>query len=471
MSPKSKSKSKNAGKGKLPAVVDGLSTEEMSKDQLEEHIVRLREELDREREERSYFQLERDKLQAFWEISKRNLEESEAELRNRSRQREEAEERHRVEISVYKQKLKHVLSEQHNTVSELKMDGVSSSSLVQNQHTESELALHRDVQGLQAERREKKLHNEGCVKELKLKHQVELMELNNHYDRRFRDVEVKNHQKMQSLIEAEEKRRRTAVGELESQMKSRVASLTADHDRALRGAEEYFSTAQNKLQEQLKELKEELGQVQKQEARVSKQLSAARQENTLLTEELCALQQKLPEMQRRLQEHEQNKDSVAKHRAHVKVVEKELRDLTVEHELLLQAFQQVQQERDELLRRQRESILDVQQRSGLKRMLLERKLAALTETLEKKEAQLCAALSVSSIDPTARSNAANKLEELLESKRVAIDALQEELDRECKDYEQLLHSCKERLQDSGVPLHDFLFRPAKQILEAATAKH
>ncbi|XP_075319388.1 dynein regulatory complex subunit 4-like [Odontesthes bonariensis] len=443
----------------------------MSKDQLEEHIVRLREELDREREERSYFQLERDKLQAFWEISKRNLEESEAELRNRSRQREEAEERHRVEISVYKQKLKHVLSEQHNTVSELKMDGVSSSSLVQNQHTESELALHRDVQGLQAERREKKLHNEGCVKELKLKHQVELMELNNHYDRRFRDVEVKNHQKMQSLIEAEEKRRRTAVGELESQMKSRVASLTADHDRALRGAEEYFSTAQNKLQEQLKELKEELGQVQKQEARVSKQLSAARQENTLLTEELCALQQKLPEMQRRLQEHEQNKDSVAKHRAHVKVVEKELRDLTVEHELLLQAFQQVQQERDELLRRQRESILDVQQRSGLKRMLLERKLAALTETLEKKEAQLCAALSVSSIDPTARSNAANKLEELLESKRVAIDALQEELDRECKDYEQLLHSCKERLQDSGVPLHDFLFRPAKQILEAATAKH
>jgi len=66
---------------------------------------------------------------------------------------------------------------------------------------------------------------------------------------------VKYHQKMQSLIEAEEKRRRTAVGELESQMKGRVASLTADHDRALRGAEEYFSTAQNKLQEQLKELK------------------------------------------------------------------------------------------------------------------------------------------------------------------------------------------------------------------------
>lgn len=68
--------------------------------QLEDHIIRLREELDREREERSYFQLERDRIQAFWEISKRSLEEAKAELRNRQREREEAEERHRVEITV-----------------------------------------------------------------------------------------------------------------------------------------------------------------------------------------------------------------------------------------------------------------------------------------------------------------------------------------------------------------------------------
>lgn len=36
--------------------------------QLEEHIGRLREELDREREERNYFQLERDKVNSHFEI-------------------------------------------------------------------------------------------------------------------------------------------------------------------------------------------------------------------------------------------------------------------------------------------------------------------------------------------------------------------------------------------------------------------
>lgn len=70
--------------------------------QLEEHIVRLREELDREREERNYFQLERDKIHTFWEITKRDLDDKKAELRNRDREIEEAEERHQAEIKVQK---------------------------------------------------------------------------------------------------------------------------------------------------------------------------------------------------------------------------------------------------------------------------------------------------------------------------------------------------------------------------------
>lgn len=77
-------------------------------------------------------------------------------------------------VQVYKQKLKHVLSEQHNTVSELKMDGVTASSLIQNQHTETELGLRTNTHGLQADVREKQLRNENCIKELKLvrRHQL-----------------------------------------------------------------------------------------------------------------------------------------------------------------------------------------------------------------------------------------------------------------------------------------------------------
>ncbi len=70
----------------------------------------------------------------------------------------------------------------------------------------------------------------------------------------------------------------------------------------------------------------------------------------------------------------------------------------------------MQQERDELLKRQTQAILDIQQKRGLKELLLERKLAVLTETLEKNEAQLCAALSATNVDQTVGRSAANKLE-------------------------------------------------------------
>jgi YesN/AraC family two-component response regulator len=72
----------------------------MTKEELEEHLGRIREELDREREERNYFQLERDRISTFWEITKRQLEEKKAELRNKDRELEDAEEHYQAEIKV-----------------------------------------------------------------------------------------------------------------------------------------------------------------------------------------------------------------------------------------------------------------------------------------------------------------------------------------------------------------------------------
>ena len=56
--------------------------------------------MDREREERNFFQLERDKVNTFWDITKRQLEESKATVRNKERELGDADEKHQVEIKV-----------------------------------------------------------------------------------------------------------------------------------------------------------------------------------------------------------------------------------------------------------------------------------------------------------------------------------------------------------------------------------
>lgn len=54
---------------------------DMPREHLEKYALRIREELEREREERNFFQLERDKLRTFWEITRQQQEENKAELR------------------------------------------------------------------------------------------------------------------------------------------------------------------------------------------------------------------------------------------------------------------------------------------------------------------------------------------------------------------------------------------------------
>lgn len=77
------------------------------------------------------------------------------------------------------------------------------------------------------------------------------------------------------------------------------------------------------------------------------------------------------------------------------------------------SFSQTQFERDELYDKFVKAIHEVQQKSNFKNLLLEKKLSALADTLEKKEAQLNEVLSASNLDPTALTVVTRKLEVLI----------------------------------------------------------
>lgn len=68
--------------------------------QLWDFALRIQEELETVRKEKSLFQLERNKTQTVWETTKKNLEESEVELRSTTAERSEVDEQHREEMIV-----------------------------------------------------------------------------------------------------------------------------------------------------------------------------------------------------------------------------------------------------------------------------------------------------------------------------------------------------------------------------------
>ena len=66
--------------------------------------------------------------------------------------------------------------------------------------------------------------------------------------------------------------------------------------------------------------------------------------------------------------------------------------------MLAQRFAKVEAERNELYERFEASIFELQQKTGLRGALLERKLEAAYEVLEKKESQLAEILAASNLD-------------------------------------------------------------------------
>ncbi|XP_025831292.1 dynein regulatory complex subunit 4-like [Agrilus planipennis] len=69
------------GGKKKGVIIDGVDTTQMTREQIEVLALKIKEENEREREERNFFQLERDKLRTFWEITRTELEEARAQLR------------------------------------------------------------------------------------------------------------------------------------------------------------------------------------------------------------------------------------------------------------------------------------------------------------------------------------------------------------------------------------------------------
>lgn len=74
---------------------------------------------------------------------------------------------------------------------------------------------------------------------------------------------------------------------------------------------------------------------------------------------------------------------------------------------------QLQLERDELRKAFTESVEKAQHNGDIENMVLEKKLQALTESLEETEAQLSAVLSASNMDQTALSSVIKKTEVVL----------------------------------------------------------
>ncbi|KAF3832586.1 hypothetical protein F7725_026251 [Dissostichus mawsoni] len=389
-----------------PTLIDGLTKDEMSKEQ----------ELDREREERNYFQLERDKIHSFWKITERQLVEVKAEQKNFDKDIEEDEGRHQVEIKVYKQKMKHLLCEHQNTISELRADALVSTQAGQKEQGQLETQLHKDMKAIMVDKQEH--DNQNLVKELDLKNAEEIAEIRDSLEKKLAvGIQAKYEKKMDLLPLELDNMRKQETSQREAHWNSHINTVIEDHNQTFKEAKALVDSMPQDLDtnDTVKLLIQAMKVKQKQKIQ---DLTDLWDDNKRLTELLSNVKEQIVKKEKKIHNYTTKTDF------NEKLKKNELDELKRECETMEQKFSKLQKERDELYKTFTENVQKVQHKVNLKSSLLELKLEGLTESVEKTQAQLFSVISASNMDQTAINGVTNKIEEYIDSSNNSIKKLQ-----------------------------------------------
>jgi len=268
------------------------------------------------------------------------------------------------------------------------------------------------------------LAHEDIVKGLQLDYDKRVTALRDDLARQARELQARYERRMDLLRDDQELQRKAEVHEIEERKNGQINALMRNHDKAFGDIKNYYNDITLNNLALINSLKEQVEGLRKKDERAEKLMADVMAENRKLSEPLAAARAALADMKRQLSGYETDKEALARAKARLRVQDEAGKQRELEFEVLQQRFAAVEGERDELYDKFVATIYDVQQKSGFKNLLLEKKLTALGDQLEKKEAQLNEVLSASNLDPTALSVVTRKLEDVLDSKNAAIKDLQ-----------------------------------------------
>jgi|UniRef100_A0A7S4LKJ4 hypothetical protein len=414
-------------------------------------LLQVTEALAKAKQLRNYFQLERDKINKFWDISKSELEAAKNELRIKDREIEEAEERHQVEMKVYKQKVRHLLYEHKVQVKQLKESGEKALAEATDEHKEKIGEMKKDKRGLHTNLKELLNQHEEDIKGARQGHQRLLSLRKAEAEKNMREMTEKYEKKIKILRDELELRRKAEIHDIEERKNEHIKELVAKHEAAFAEIKDYYNDITSKNLDLIKSLKEEVANMKKNEQYNEKLMFEIAQENKRLNEPLQKANKEVDTLRHELANYEKDKMSLKNTRSRLLVLEDQFKKLEETHTELEGQFSKVETERDNLVANFQDSLLDVRERAGFKNTILEQRLAEVQQELDTKDTQLSQVLQAAKLEPSSLELVTRKLEDMLETKNRAIKDLYFEMAKVEMQHRDAIKSYERKCTAAGLP--------------------
>ncbi|CAO1415796.1 unnamed protein product [Diamesa hyperborea] len=450
------------------ALIDGVDTSGMTREQLEAFALKLRNELEREREERNFFQIERDKLRTFWEITRKQYDDQKAIIRNKEREVEVAQEMADLDTKNVMQQMKHLQYENQTKIGEMRAEMMTQLKLAQEDHAIQERELFNDKRELKKLCREKDELNELSIQQIKMKHSEVLSKEREKFQSESKEMASLHEQRLQEYMENSEIRHRMEMSEVEERKNNQIRQLIDAHEKAFGEMKSYYNDITINNLALISSIKEQMEEMRRQSERNEKQIADVTTQSRKLSDPLKDIQFEVNELRKKLEHYGRDKMSMQKLQKRFDALRKQFDGIKLECDAKELLCTKITEERDELRQKFENTVLEVQQKSSLKNALLERKLTFLEKETEQRESLLAEVLKVSNLEPTAMSV---RIEKLLAQKNEKIQDLRYELARVMKSHDDLLEIFKAKMIKFGVPIEELGTIPLNQPRKFSPSSH
>lgn len=444
-------KGKNKKAAAEPEVEIDPDLKELTIPNVKDRIDALQYRLSKVAKDRNYMQLEKDMVNRFYEITKSEVKQIEAELLNMDRKMEILERDFRVHIKVHEQKVQNLEYEHKEAKRQVNDTGNNDLQKEREMHSEQLLQMNKEKLDLKRDIRETQLENEGQVKMLIQGFAKRLQNLRDTFEQNHQQLQAQYEEQVEQLKIDLELRRKVEIHEIEERKNQHINELLFNHQEAFDEIKAYYNDITHDNLQLIKSLKDEINEMKEKEKTNKKKMDLLRQENRDLTQ---PLEDKLEEqrvLEEELKTYTKDKMALKNLKAHYKRLEEQISEAKQEYRACEDKFRKMEKERDDLYKRFKKAVQEIQRKAELgKNVVLEKKLETLSQQFEEKQAQLSEVLSNAKLDPSIVANVTKKLEQVLGAKNRQIKDLQYQVHQATKQYNDTIRVYESKLQSLGV---------------------
>lgn len=419
----------------------------------------LEKQVQKEEDQAGLYQDERQRVNYFWIVAKKDLEDKQAELRNKEREMQDLDEKHQIEIKVYKQRVKHLHFQNLDQLTELKKEAEITLKNAEDEHRIDGRELKADIRSLKVAMKEQEVRQQEYIRALKKASNKKATSIRHEHTRITNEIKMKYTHKMLLLRKEMEDKRKRRIMKIEAKKNKAIKDLIDRHDRKYLKIKNYYQEITNTNLDVIKQLKEELQEVRKDDQQKYKDYIEQRNRNNHFKIPLNAITEEVKRLEEKKKKFTKMKTELYDYKDKILDLDKKYREIEWQYEVKYQQYQYLIKEKEEVFENFHRHIYQLHQKTGLKNLVLTKQIETIQESIDIKEAQLNELFNASKIDQNQLKDIKSTLEESEKVKNEAIKEIQQELKRIREAHSTMVKTYEGKLSEFGIPVEELGFDP------------